>query len=196
MFLELPYFGRALNLMSVAKPLIYHSYTPLPNVHQMRRAYLRRFFFESESYTHPHICTRFVWLLTNSNWIEHTHAQLIRMGLNFSDLRGTGVSLILMQHNYHVRKKFTNFLGILPLKVVRLFVRVYNVHYMHLTIHYKHIDLKTFLTYFCIRINIRYLSIRFSILHSIFLKYLGISKKCFTRFCDKDCILLTNFKMI
>ena len=81
---------------SVAKPLLIITTLTLPNVQHMRRTYWHSFFVESESYsyTHPHN-TQICEVCVTINLLKlklPIHAHLIRMGLNFSDLRGTGVS--------------------------------------------------------------------------------------------------------
>ena len=88
-------FGRVLNHIW---GLLYHfliiATLTLPYVQQLRRAYWRRLHLYYVLY---------MWLLIILTQIEITHtssAQLNRMWLNFSDLRGTGVSLILTPHIY------------------------------------------------------------------------------------------------
>ena len=90
--------------MSVAKPLINQQHPPFLMCNRCA-VHIAQFLCWKRKlhipHTHTYVCARFVCLFQLKLKLP-IHAQLTRMGLNFSDLRGTGVSLILTPHIYKI----------------------------------------------------------------------------------------------
>ena len=98
MFLKLPYFRKIIGSMSVAMPLINHNNTNSPLCAADAQSISTQFLcwkWKLHTPTHMYEVCVTINLLKLKLPI---HAQIIWVGLNFSDLRVTGVSLILTLH--------------------------------------------------------------------------------------------------